>query len=132
MSGRASFDSLASFLLRIPSVKSILGSGHGQDGRWWIKLQLDLSHPLVWRAIQELGHVLNYISLEESLPTVFMPVSPPPYLTGGPGDHLAWVIEAKEAGFSPDDAANWLEGRLPTPVDDPEKWVIEADWGRPE
>jgi hypothetical protein len=32
--------------------------------------------------VQELGHVLNYVSVTEPLPTVFKPVSPPPYMNG--------------------------------------------------
>lgn len=72
-------------------------------------------------------HVLNYISLEERLPTVFMPVSPPPYMNGGPRDFLSWVIESKSKDFQPEKCVEWLEGRLPQPVTDLEKWHIDED-----
>lgn len=75
--------------------------------------------------MQELGHVLNYISLDERLPTVLMPVSPPPYANGGPKDFLSWVIESKNIEFSPIQCAEWLEGRLPQPVKDPEQWKVD-------
>jgi hypothetical protein len=90
---------------------------------WWCKFALDIKHPLAWRVVQELGHVLNYLSLEERLPTVFMPVSPPPYLSGGPDDYLSWVIETRDPTFSPSDCAEWLEGRLPRPVEDQSVWA---------
>jgi hypothetical protein len=51
-----------------------------------VKFAIDIEHPLAWSVVQELGHVLNYVSLEERLPTVFMPVSPPPYMNGGPDE----------------------------------------------
>src|SRR5688500_17345460 len=72
-----------------------LQSDHGQldGGGWWVKFSLDISHRLTWNVVQELGHVLNYLSLNERLPTVFKPVSPPPYLNGGPAEFLSWVIE---------------------------------------
>ena len=75
--------------------------------------------------IRELGHVLNYLSLDERLPTVFMPVSPPPYLNGGPREFLSWVIESKAKDFAPATCAEWLEGRLPQPVDDLKQWQME-------
>jgi hypothetical protein len=37
------------------------------------------------------------------------------------------VIEARDADFTPADCAEWLEGHLPRPVDDPEQWKIEED-----
>ena len=57
-------------------------------------------------------------------PTVFMPVSPPPYMNGGV-EFLSWVIESTKPSFTPDQCADWLEGRLPRPVDDLEKWRID-------
>lgn len=71
--------------------------------------------------------MLNYLSVTERLPTVFMPVSPAPYLNGGPNDFLSWVIESKDPTFTPAAAAKWLEGRLPRPVEDLSLWVIEDD-----
>src|SRR4051812_37172150 len=92
------FRRLINFLSRIPAVEAndtpSRGFGAGSDEEiWWVKFALDVDHPLAWHAVQELGHVLNYLSLEEKLPTRFMPVSPPPYMNGGPRDFLSWVIE---------------------------------------
>lgn len=71
--------------------------------------------------------MLNYLSVNDRLPTVFKPVSPPPYMNGGPRKFLAWVIEATSADFSQDDCAEWLDGRLPVPVDDEAAWALDAD-----
>ena len=95
------------FLTRIPGITPPVATGQ-EDGLWWVKFSIDIDHPLAWRVVQELGHVLNYVSLSERLPTVFMPVSPPPYLNGGPRDFLSWVIESKAPGFSPSDCAQWF------------------------
>ncbi|MDZ4792307.1 MAG: hypothetical protein SGJ17_14065 [Hyphomicrobiales bacterium] len=32
------------------------------------------------------------------------------------------VIEARESDMTPKEIAQWLEGRMPNPVDDAEKW----------
>jgi hypothetical protein len=119
------FERLLSFLRRVPSVEASIGSGTFANGNWWVKFAIDIRHPLAWRTVQELGCVLNYISANERLPTVFMPVSPAPYLNGGPTESLSWVIESKDTSFTPSNAAEWLEGRLPDPVDDPAQWLLE-------
>ena len=77
---------------------------HGTDGQhaWWFKFHIDVEHPLAWQTVQELGHVLNYLSTNERLPTQFFPVSPPPYMNGEAKDFLAWVIQCNHAEFSPD------------------------------
>jgi hypothetical protein len=116
------FDELITYLRRVPAIAHSIGSGKFDDSGWWVKFSLDISHPLAWNVVQELGHVLNYLSVEERLPTVFMPVSPPPYLNGGPSDFLSWVIESHASTFSPSTAAMWLEGRLPQPVEDLMEW----------
>lgn len=100
-----------------------IGAGRFDDGNWWIKFSLDIAHPLAWSVVQEFACVLNYLSLDERLPTRFMPVSPPPYLNGCPADFLSWVIESSDPSFAPDTAAEWLEGRLPRPVDDATQWT---------
>jgi hypothetical protein len=92
-----------------------------------VKFAIDIDHPLAWRVVQEFGHVLNYVSVNERLPTVFMPVSPPVYLNGGPCEYLSWVIESKAPDFAPDTCAEWLKGRLPQPVDDLSAWKLEDD-----
>ena len=64
------FDPLTSYLRRVPAVGEAIGTGDEEE-RWWCKFSLDIGHPLAWRVVQELGHVLNYLSLEERPPTVF-------------------------------------------------------------
>jgi hypothetical protein len=88
-----------------------------------VKFSLDINHPLAWRVVQELGHVVNYLSLDERLPTTFMPVSPPPYLNGGPEEFLSWVIECRDESFKPGTLQKWLAGRLPAPVEDESEWT---------
>ena len=71
------FKPLLAFLARVPAIRPAVGSGRLDDGNWWIKFAIDIGHPLAWHVVQELGHVLNYLSTAERLPTVFEPVSPP-------------------------------------------------------
>ena len=117
---------LTSYLKRVPSVEKTIGTG-SENGLWWCKLRLDIGHPLAWKVVQELACVLNYLSVDERLPTVFKPVSPPPYMNGGPDESLSWVIESTDPGFSPATCAEWLEGRLPRPVDDVTAWSGDDD-----
>ncbi len=119
------FDELLAYLKRVPSVGGSIGSGKFEDGNWWVKFALDIASPLAWSVVQEFGCVLNYLSLNERLPTAFMPVSPAPYLNGGPADFLSWVIESKDPSFTPSAAAQWLEERLPQPVEDHAQWQSE-------
>lgn len=105
---------LVTFLQRVPGIVGTIGNGRLDDGLWWVKFGIDIDHPLAWNVVQEFGCVLNYLSVNERLPTVFMPVSPAPYLNGGPRQFLSWVIESRSNDFSAADAAKWLEGRLPT------------------
>ena len=121
---KSSFRPYKDYLARVPSV-SVLGSGNFDDGSWWVKLAIDIDHPLAWRVVQEIGHGVNYVSPDERLPAVFMPVSPPPYMNGGPREFLSWVIESKSADFQPETWAEWLEGHLPRPVEDEEEWKLE-------
>ncbi|HWT50899.1 MAG TPA: hypothetical protein VN113_01805, partial [Caulobacter sp.] len=102
------------------------GFGAGLDeGGWWVKFSLDIDHPLAWNAVQEMGYVLNELSLSERLPTVFKPVSPPPYLNGGPREHLSWVIVCGDKALKPGTVADWLESRLPQPVEDVSAWPTD-------
>lgn len=123
------FEKVLNFLEQLPAIhlpaghKSI-GYGILDCGNWWIKFSLDTDHSLAWRHVQELGFVLNYVSLEEPLPTTFRPVSPPPYMNGGV-DFLSWVIESTDPSFTPDLCAEWLEGRLPNPVTDLNEWDLD-------
>lgn len=117
------FYKLLRFLKKVPSISHSIGSGVEGDF-WWVKFQIDIKHPLAWNVVQELGYVLNYLSVEERLPTLFKPVSPPPYMNGGPREYLSWLIECESEGFTPDNAAEWLKGHLPKPVDNLKKWKM--------
>lgn len=125
------FEKLIAFLTRIPAIETNdtpsqgIGSG-SSDAGWWVKFTIDVDHDLAWHAVQELGHVLNALSLEEQLASVFKPVSPPPYLNGGPDEFLSWVIEASNE-LPPGTLADLLEGRLPKPVEDEAAWFGESD-----
>ena len=127
MSDGRAFQALEQYLGSVPAVQLPFGHGHEQDGSWWVKFSIDIEHPLAWQVVQELGHVLNYLSIEERLPTTFKPVSPPPYLNGGPKEFLSWVVECSAKEFKPGTVAKWLEGRLPRPVDDFAQWERTGD-----
>ena len=123
------FDALRAFLASVPAVDindaPSRGIGTGStDDIWWVKFGIRVEHPLAWRVVQELAHVLNYLSIDEPLPTLFKPVSPPPYMNGGPEDFLSWVIECPVDAMSPHVVTQWLEGRLPRPVDDLAEWEL--------
>jgi hypothetical protein len=70
---------LLEFLERVPAIQTPIGNGVLQPSGWWVKFGIAVAHPLAWRTVQELGHVLNYLSINERFPTAFKPVSPPPY-----------------------------------------------------
>jgi hypothetical protein len=93
-----------------------------ENRNWWVKFSIDINNEYAWQTVQELGFVLNYLSVDERLPTVFKPVSPPPYMNGSPEEFLSWVIESTDSKFEPDRRKKWLEGRLPNPVDDISQW----------
>jgi hypothetical protein len=125
MPDERTFQTLKDYLSQVPSISRNIGAGFGEDGTWWVKFTIDVNHALAWYVVQELGHVLNYMSLNERLPTVFKPVSPPPYMNGGPREFLSWVIECKDKEFKPGTCMKWLEGRLPRPVNDLAQWKTE-------
>lgn len=116
------FTKIIDFLERVPAIRGSIGKGADDEGYWWLKFTIDINHPLAWQTVQEFGFVLNYISLDERLPTTFHPVSPPPYMNGGPEEFLSWVIECKDPDFKPGTCAEWLSSRLPNPVDDLSQW----------
>jgi hypothetical protein len=101
MGDERDFVTLETYLKRVPGITGTIGKGHFNDGNWWVKFSIDIDHPLAWSVLQEFGCVLNYLSMQERLPTVFMPVSPAPYLNGGPREFLSWVIESKDPTFKP-------------------------------
>jgi hypothetical protein len=109
------------FLLTIPCITDVM-IPDSVDRNWFLKLQIDISSPIAWNFVQEFGHILNYISLDERLPTKFYPVSAPPYLNGGPQDFLYWIIESTQSETNPKFILEYLVGRLPEDVS------IEANW----
>ena len=119
------FEPLNRFLRRVPAIDASIANGRFGNGNWWVKLRIDVTHPLAWNIVQELGCVLNFLAIAERLPTVFMPVSPAPYLNGGPRSFLSWVIESKDPTFEPGSCAKWLESRLPRPLDDESAWPAD-------
>lgn len=116
-------DRLATFLKRLPAVKMI-AHDVWPNGRWWLKLRVDSEHAVAWRVIQELGFVLNYISVDEKLPTVFKPISPPPYLNGGV-EFLSWVIESTSDHVDPAYIRSTLANRLPDVAHDASAWKVD-------
>ncbi len=116
------FKTLSDFINKTPSAR-FSSAGEIPDVKgWWVKLSIDIDHPLAWNVIQEYAHVLNELSLSERLPTIFKPVSPPPYMNGGPRDFLSWVIECPVPDQPPGTIMKWLESRLPAPVDGSSSW----------
>ena len=121
------FLKLTNYLEKVPAIEGSIGFGSNDDTTWWVKFTINLSHEFAWHTVQELGHVLNYLSLHERLPTAFYPVSPPPYVNGGPHDFLSWVIECEDSTMRPGTVAEWLTGRLPRPVEDENEWRMVDD-----
>lgn len=116
---------LIAFLQRIPSLKENISGGFYDNGLWWVKFGIDIENPNAWNAVQELACIINYLSINERLPTRFYPVSPAPYLNGGPREFLSWIIEGTDKEFTSTNVKEWLEARLPNPVDDIKQWQIE-------
>jgi hypothetical protein len=56
---RAVTDPLTAFLAHIPAIHGTISSGRFDSGNWWVTFQIDITHPLAWRVVQELGHVLE-------------------------------------------------------------------------
>ena len=127
MSREHDVSSLVGFLKRIPGVVGTIGSGTFKNGNWWAKFTIDIDHPQPWKVVQEFGYVLNYLSLNQRLPTVFMPVSPLPYANGPAREFLSWVIQSTDPEFTPQTCFEWLESRLPKPVDDLTQWPTDSD-----
>jgi len=70
MTDEQSLTSLKDYLRKVPSIAGTIGSGLFENGCWWVKFTIDIDHDLAWRAVQELGYVLNYVSVDDRLPTV--------------------------------------------------------------
>ncbi len=48
-------------------------------------------------------------------------------MNGEAKQFLTWVIQCNHVDFPPDVVCDWLEARLPKPVDDVSKWEIKTD-----
>ncbi len=125
MGDERDFNTLTAYVKRVPGIVGPISFGRFDDGNWWVQFSIDVDHPLACNVVQEFGCVLNYLSIQERLPTVFKPVSPAPYLNGGPREFLSWVIESKDPQFKPGTCMKWLEGRLPQPVEDVSAWPAD-------
>lgn len=121
------FEHLESYFHRVPAIQKWISVGYDDRDFWWVKFSIDIKNPLAWHVVQEFACVCNYLSINERLPTRFFPVSPAPYLNGGPQHFLSWVIEATDLDFTPALLAEWLEARLPRPVDDLSQWIIDEE-----
>jgi hypothetical protein len=121
------FASLIDFLKRVPAINKSFFGYEEENGLWWIKFGIEINHKLAWNTVQEFGHIVNYVSVSEKLPTKFYPVSPPPYMNGGPDEFLSWIIENTDKDFSQDDLKEWLESRLPNPVEDESEWIMDDE-----
>jgi hypothetical protein len=115
-------EQLRVLLVRIPPVH-VISTSKPTATVWWVKLKIDLDSPIAWNVIQNLAFVLNGISVQERLPTVFKPDSPPPYLNGGPRQYLSWVVEATIPLLNAGVIAGLLEERLPEPLEDEDAWL---------
>ncbi|GAB5407585.1 MAG: hypothetical protein Aurels2KO_58160 [Aureliella sp.] len=115
---------LKEFIDQIPGV-DVISTSEPDEGRWWVKLQIDINSKTAWHVVQNLAFVLNEISVTETLPTTFKPTAPPPYLNGGPEEFLFWVIEADIPFLDPSVITAYLQQRLPDPVADEASWLSE-------
>ena len=118
---------LTDFISEVPSVGDNISKEIDEDGRWLIKFEIDIHHELSWRVVQELSNVVNMLSNDERLPTIFYPVSSSPYINGGPEITLAWIIQCGDSTFDPSELVEWLEERLPNPVDEEDAWDLEDE-----
>lgn len=110
---------------KVSSVQKPITFGEYENGFWWIKFSIDIHHPQAWSVVQELGHIINHLPLNDRLPTSFYPVSPPPHKNGGPEFFLSWIIETEDKKFQPRLLRQLLEERLPRPVSDLRAWIHE-------
>src|SRR5262245_35358698 len=111
-------ESLNQFIERMPAIRKPVSCGFDEFGMWWVKFSIDIHNELAWNVVQELAHIANCLSEKERLPVAFYPVSPPPYVEGGPSKSLSWIIQTEDKNFTEAIFKEWLEGRLPLPVED--------------
>ena len=112
------------FFGKIPCVQGVV---FVNINSWYIKLDFDLNSKIVWNVIQELSFVLNNLSLLKKLPVIFKPISPPPYLNGGPERFLSWIIEPTSQGVDPTIIISTLAMYLPTQIENEKAWIHTLD-----
>ena len=127
MESTSDISTLVDFISQMPAIDPTISSELDEEGRWFVKFQINIHHQLAWRVVQELSNVINLLSNDERLPTIFYPVSPPPYINGGPEECLSWVIQCGDPEFAPSALVEWLLERLPSPVDEEYSWNIENE-----
>jgi hypothetical protein len=109
------------FFKKIPALDSPVLISE-EEKYWSIDFTIDLDHEIVWNVIQYFGYICNCGGKQGLL---FLPMSPPPYLNGGPYTHMSWSILCKNLDFSLADFLQILEEYLPVPLDDFEQWKHE-------
>ena len=115
-------ENIKSLLTKIPCIQFVATS-KSEEPFWWLKFGIDINSKTAWTVVQELGYILNYLSVDEKLPTTFYPVSPPPYMNGGPEEFLSWVIEPSIPFVDTNVIYDYLDGRLPENYDKEESWI---------
>ena len=66
MGKKTAYSYLSRAIWRRFLVSGTLAPDFSGDGYWWVKFTIDIEHPLAWSVVQELGHVLNYVSLPKN------------------------------------------------------------------
>ena len=121
---QAGLENIKTLLTKIPCVQFVVTSEKGA-AFWWLKFGIDINSKIAWTVVQELGHILNYLSVDDKLPTNFYPVSPPPYVNGGPEEFLSWIIEPVIPYVDTNNIYDYLNGRLPENYDKEESWLLD-------
>lgn len=121
---QAGLENIKTLLTKIPCVQFVAISNIDAPF-WWLKFGIDINSKIAWIVVQELGHILNYLSVNDKLPTTFYPVSPPPYLNGGPEDFLSWIIEPVIPYADTNNIYAYLNGWLPEQHDKEDSWLLD-------
>lgn len=111
---------LVAYLNRLPGTQA--SAGRFTKEGWHVSLLIDIDHSLAWNVVQELGFFCNSPSIGQGSGLEFFPISPPPYLNGGPREFLSWTLSHTGSNFSPSEVAKSIEGVLPQPVEDEAEW----------
>jgi hypothetical protein len=106
----------------LPGVEWV-SSKQEDNGFWWVKFHLDITHPTAWHIIQSLGYVFNSLSLNDPLPVVFFPNSSPPDMNGGPNDCLYWVLEPRNNNVKSEEILKALRTNLLFDVEKTDEWL---------